>query len=68
LSPYDSGQEQNGIKKKYPTGSRRLFGTVIEKKCVFLVDTSGSMMPYIDEVKKELASLIWDQLYKFKVK
>ncbi|ELU05822.1 hypothetical protein CAPTEDRAFT_167235 [Capitella teleta] len=50
------------------SGSRRIFGTVIEKRCVFLIDTSGSMMPYIDEVKKDLASLIWDQLYKFKVK
>ncbi len=49
-------------------GSRRVFGTVIEKNCVFLIDTSGSMDPYMEELRRELASLIWDQLYKHKVK
>ncbi|KAL5018508.1 hypothetical protein ScPMuIL_004230 [Solemya velum] len=46
------------------TGSRRIFGTVVHKRCVFLIDTSGSMEPYMQDLKKELASLIWDQLYK----
>ena len=45
-----------------------MFGTVVEKKCVFLVDTSGSMEPHMDELKKELASLIWDQLHRYKVR
>ena len=49
-------------------GSRRVFGTVVEQKCVFLIDTSGSMDPYMEELKKELASLIWDQLHKHGVK
>ena len=45
-------------------GSRRVFGSIIHKKCVFLIDTSGSMEPYMEELKKEMASLIWDQLYR----
>lgn len=46
------------------SGSRRVFGTVVHKKCVILVDTSGSMDPYMEELKTELASLIWEQLYR----
>ena len=46
------------------TGSRRIFGTVVHKKVAILVDTSGSMEPYMNELKKELAALIWDQLYR----
>ena len=49
------------------TASRRVFGTVIEKRCVFLIDTSGSMEPYMEELRREMTSLIWDQLYKHKV-
>ncbi|XP_064617094.1 von Willebrand factor A domain-containing protein 3A-like [Liolophura sinensis] len=45
------------------SGSHRVFGTVVEKSCVFLIDTSGSMEPYMEELKKELASLIWEQLH-----
>lgn len=45
-------------------GSRRVFGTILHKKVVILVDTSGSMEPYMNELKKELAALIWDQLYR----
>ena len=41
-----------------------MFGSIIHKKCVFLIDTSGSMEPYMEELKKEMASLIWDQLYR----
>ena len=51
-----------------PTGSRRVFGTVVEKKCAFLIDTSGSMETHMDELKKELASLVWDQLHRYKVR
>ena len=50
------------------SGSRRIFSTVVEKSCVFLIDTSGSMDPHMDELKRELSSLIWDQLYKHKVR
>ncbi|KAK3089710.1 hypothetical protein FSP39_005810 [Pinctada imbricata] len=46
------------------SGSRRIFGTVIHKKVSILIDTSGSMEPYMMELKKELAALIWDQLYR----
>ncbi|KAL4240557.1 Von Willebrand factor A [Mactra antiquata] len=46
------------------SGSRRVFGTVTHKKCAILIDTSGSMVPYMEELKKELASLIWEQLYR----
>ncbi|XP_039631509.1 von Willebrand factor A domain-containing protein 3A isoform X1 [Polypterus senegalus] len=46
------------------SGSRRLFGTVLEKKVCILLDTSGSMDIYLPEVKKELTSLIWEQLQK----
>ncbi|KAJ8319389.1 hypothetical protein KUTeg_004480 [Tegillarca granosa] len=46
------------------SGSRRVFGTVVHKKCAILVDTSGSMVPYMPELKQELAALIWDQLYR----
>lgn len=45
-------------------GSRRVFGTILHKKVVILVDTSGSMEQYMNELKKELAALIWDQLYR----
>ena len=45
-------------------GSRRVFGTVVHSKVAVLIDTSGSMDQYIDELKKELASLVWDQLYR----
>ena len=44
-----------------------MFGTVIGKKCVILIDTSGSMQTAMDELKKELAALIWDQLHKHRV-
>ena len=49
------------------SGSRRLFGTFSHEKIAILIDTSGSMDQYMVELKKELASLIWEQLYKYKV-
>ena len=48
------------------SGSRRLFGTVVEERCAILIDTSGSMSAYMPELKKELASLVWEQLYRNK--
>lgn len=49
-------------------GSRRVFGVAVEKKVVVLVDTSGSMMPHMEELKSELVSLIWEQLFHHRVK
>ncbi|CAG2240359.1 von Willebrand factor A domain-containing protein 3A [Mytilus edulis] len=46
------------------SGSRRVFGNIVHTKCMILVDTSGSMDPYMNELKQELASLVWDQLYR----
>lgn len=50
------------------SGSRRVFGTIVEPRVAILVDISGSMMGYMDELKHELASLMWDQLYPQKVR
>uniref|UniRef100_A0A2K5DXB7 von Willebrand factor A domain containing 3A n=1 Tax=Aotus nancymaae TaxID=37293 RepID=A0A2K5DXB7_AOTNA len=46
------------------SGSRRLFGTILENRVCILVDTSGSMGPYLQQVKTELVLLIWEQLRK----
>ncbi|XP_039090381.1 von Willebrand factor A domain-containing protein 3A [Hyaena hyaena] len=46
------------------SGSRRLFGTILESKVCILVDTSGSVGPYLQQVKMELILLIWEQLRK----
>ena len=45
-----------------------MFGTVVEKSCIFLVDTSGSMDPHMDELRKELIHLVWEQLHKHSVR
>lgn len=44
-------------------GSRLTFSTNVHKYILILVDTSGSMEPYIDYLKKELATLVWEQLF-----
>jgi len=44
-----------------------VFGAVAERSCVFLVDTSGSMEQHMDELKKELIRLVWEQLHKHHV-
>ncbi|XP_055265618.1 von Willebrand factor A domain-containing protein 3A isoform X4 [Moschus berezovskii] len=46
------------------SGSRRLFGVILERKVCILLDTSGSMGPYLQQVKTELPLLIWEQLRK----
>ncbi|POI26991.1 hypothetical protein CIB84_009260 [Bambusicola thoracicus] len=46
------------------SGSRRLFGTILEANVCVLIDTSGSMDPYLPHITKELTSLIWEQLRK----
>jgi hypothetical protein len=35
---------------------------------VFLIDTSGSMEERMDELKKELVALVWEQLHKHRVR
>uniref|UniRef100_A0A8C3VL76 von Willebrand factor A domain containing 3A n=1 Tax=Catagonus wagneri TaxID=51154 RepID=A0A8C3VL76_9CETA len=44
------------------SGSRWLFGAVLESKVCILLDTSGSMGPYLPQVKAQLTLLIWEQL------
>ncbi len=44
-------------------GSRLIFSTIVHKHIFILVDTSGSMEPYLDYLKKELATLVWEQLF-----
>ncbi|KAH9491872.1 von Willebrand factor A domain-containing protein 3A [Bulinus truncatus] len=48
-------------------GSRKVFGTIVHKRAVILIDTSGSMEPKMEDLKKELASLVWDQFHKQKI-
>ncbi|XP_025011040.2 von Willebrand factor A domain-containing protein 3A isoform X1 [Gallus gallus] len=50
------------------SGSRRLFGTILEANVCVLIDTSGSMDPYLPRITKELTSLIWEQLRKNEVR
>ena len=49
-------------------GSRKVFGSIVEKNIIVLVDVSGSMVTNIDELKKELNGVIWEQLHTNKVK
>ncbi|XP_035252808.1 von Willebrand factor A domain-containing protein 3A isoform X2 [Anguilla anguilla] len=44
------------------SGSRRVFGVLLERDVCILLDCSGSMATSLPEVKRELSSLIWDQL------
>ncbi|XP_042293164.1 von Willebrand factor A domain-containing protein 3A isoform X1 [Sceloporus undulatus] len=46
------------------SGSRRLFGVILEANVCLLIDTSGSMDRSLEQVTKELTSLIWEQLRK----
>ncbi|XP_044513386.1 von Willebrand factor A domain-containing protein 3A [Gracilinanus agilis] len=46
------------------TGSRRLFGTILESKVCIMIDLSESMGSHLQQVKKELNLLIWEQLRK----
>ncbi|XP_041720237.2 von Willebrand factor A domain-containing protein 3A isoform X2 [Coregonus clupeaformis] len=45
------------------SGSRRVFGAVLEREVCVLLDVSGSMAPCLGELKTKLASLIWEQLH-----
>ncbi|XP_073503698.1 von Willebrand factor A domain-containing protein 3A isoform X2 [Phyllobates terribilis] len=44
------------------SGSRRLFGTILENKVCILIDASSSMAPFLAELQKGLISLLWEQL------
>ncbi|XP_008572457.1 PREDICTED: von Willebrand factor A domain-containing protein 3A, partial [Galeopterus variegatus] len=46
------------------SGSRQLFGAILERKVCILLDTSGSVGPYLQQVKMGLVLLIWEQLRK----
>ncbi|XP_019062940.2 von Willebrand factor A domain-containing protein 3A [Fukomys damarensis] len=46
------------------SGSRRLFGAILESQVCVLLDTSGSVGPYLQQVKTEMILLIWEQLRK----
>ncbi|XP_030645527.1 von Willebrand factor A domain-containing protein 3A [Chanos chanos] len=49
-------------------GSRCVFGTVLEKAVCILLDISGSMAPCLPQLKRDLGSLIWEQLHKQRVR
>ncbi|XP_075686339.1 von Willebrand factor A domain-containing protein 3A isoform X3 [Rhinoderma darwinii] len=44
------------------SGTRRLFGTILENKVCILIDSSSSMAPFLAELQKGLTSLLWEQL------
>ncbi|XP_051857171.1 von Willebrand factor A domain-containing protein 3A [Antechinus flavipes] len=46
------------------TGSRRLFGTILENRVCVMIDLSESMGLHLQQLKKELNLLIWEQLRK----
>ncbi|XP_057633972.1 von Willebrand factor A domain-containing protein 3A isoform X3 [Chionomys nivalis] len=46
------------------SGSRRLFGTILESNVCIVLDTSGSMSPHLQWMKTEMVLLIWEQLRK----
>ncbi|XP_062872037.1 von Willebrand factor A domain-containing protein 3A isoform X2 [Trichomycterus rosablanca] len=50
------------------SGSRCVFGCVLEKEVCIVLDVSGSMAPCIPKLQKELASLIWEQLHANRVR
>ena len=50
------------------SGSRKLFGTLVHDKICVLIDTSGSMDEHMGEMRKELANLVWEQIYKYQMK
>lgn len=44
------------------SGSRQLFGVVLESKVCIIIDSSSSMAPFLPEMQKGLISLLWEQL------
>ncbi|XP_046873267.1 von Willebrand factor A domain-containing protein 3A isoform X2 [Hypomesus transpacificus] len=50
------------------SGSRSMFGVVLEREVCILLDVSGSMAIHLGELRKHLACLVWDQLYRNRVR
>ncbi|KAB5530642.1 hypothetical protein PHYPO_G00131720 [Pangasianodon hypophthalmus] len=50
------------------SGSRRVFGCVLERDVCVVLDVSGSMSPCLAQLHRELTSLIWDQLHANRVR
>ena len=50
------------------SGSRGVFGTILEDRIVFLLDTSGTMAPCLHQLKLGAAALIWEQVHCNKIK
>ncbi|XP_072275035.1 von Willebrand factor A domain-containing protein 3A [Pyxicephalus adspersus] len=44
------------------SGSRQLFGVVLENKVCIIIDSSSSMAPFLAELQKGLITLLWEQL------
>ncbi|CAB4005640.1 Hypothetical predicted protein [Paramuricea clavata] len=72
LEEYEAEMEK--VMKRYVkrlqwlmSGSRRIFGTVIEKKVVILIDTSCSMAKSMPEIQLQLTGLIWEQLRELNI-
>jgi len=49
------------------SGCRKVFGSIIERNVILLVDVSGSMVTSIDELKRELEKILWQQIHKHKI-
>lgn len=49
-------------------GPHRVFGTILEESVVICVDTSGSMITAINELKREMCALLWTVLRPNKIK
>lgn len=50
------------------SGSRGVFGSILEEQIVLLLDTSGTMSPSIHQLKLGVAALIWEQLHGNNIK
>jgi len=49
-------------------GPHRVFGTILEETVIICIDTSGSMITVINELKRELCALLWTVLKPNKIK
>ena len=46
------------------SGSHLVLGTILEDHVVIVIDTSGSMVHHMNQLKDQLINVIWEQLYK----
>merc|ERR1719456_1119218 len=46
--------------------ARSIFGTIAEDNVALIIDTSGSMQVYLDDIKIALNAVITEQLYQSK--